>query len=54
VQAALKHNPRAESYVYPGIPHGFTAPGRENYDREASELSFERALRVLEGLKAEG
>jgi carboxymethylenebutenolidase len=54
VQAALKHNPRAESYVYPGIPHGFTAAGRENYDREASELSFERALRVLEGLKAEG
>jgi carboxymethylenebutenolidase len=54
VQAALKHNSRAESYVYPGIPHGFTAEGREHYDREAAELSFERALRVLEGLKTAG
>lgn len=51
VRNALKPNPRAESYVYPGILHGFTMEGRPAYDAEASELSFERALRVLDGLK---
>ena len=51
IQAALAHNPRAETFVYPGIPHGFTGLGREHYDREASEVSFERALRVIDGLK---
>jgi carboxymethylenebutenolidase len=51
VQAALKHNPRAESYVYPGVPHGFTGQGREHYRHDVAELSFERALRVLDTLK---
>ena len=52
VQAALKPNPRAESYVYPGIAHGFTMEGRPAYNAEAAELSFERALKVLDGLKS--
>jgi carboxymethylenebutenolidase len=51
VRAALKSNPRAESYVYPGIIHGFTQKDRPSYDAATSELSFERAVRVLEGLK---
>jgi carboxymethylenebutenolidase len=51
VQAALKPNPRAESFVYPGVAHGFTMKGRPAYDAGASELSFERALRVLDGSK---
>jgi carboxymethylenebutenolidase len=51
VQDALKGNPRAETYVYPGIQHGYTAKGRPAYDEAASELAFERALRVLDTLK---
>lgn len=51
VRAALKTNPHAESYVYPGVLHGFTQKGRPAYDEAASELSFERAVRVLDGLK---
>jgi len=51
VQAALKPNSRAETYVYPGIQHGFALKGRPGYDAAAAELSFERALRVLDGLK---
>jgi carboxymethylenebutenolidase len=52
VQAALKPNPRAETYVYPGIAHGYTMKGRPAYDEAAAELSFERALHVLDGLKS--
>ena len=52
VQAALKPNKRAESFVYPGVAHGYTMKGRPAYDAAAAELSFERALRVLDGLKA--
>jgi carboxymethylenebutenolidase len=52
VQAALKPNARAESFVYPGVAHGFTMKTRAAYDASASELSFERALRVLDTLKS--
>jgi len=51
VRAALAHNPRAESYVYPGIEHGFTQTGRPAFDAPVADLSFERAIRVLETLK---
>jgi carboxymethylenebutenolidase len=51
VQTALRANPRAETYVYPGVLHGFTMTGRPGYDEAVSELSFERAIRVLDELK---
>jgi carboxymethylenebutenolidase len=51
VQAAFKSNPRAESYVYPSVAHGFTMKSREAYDAAVSDLSFERAIAVLDGLK---
>jgi len=51
VQAALAGNPQAESYVYPGVAHGFTMKTRPAYDAAVAELSFERALTVLEKLK---
>jgi carboxymethylenebutenolidase len=51
VRAALAPNPRAESYVYPGIGHGFTQKGRPAYDEAVADLSFERAVRMLESLK---
>src|SRR5579883_357647 len=51
IKAALKHNPQAEIFVYPGAQHGYTSPSRPAYDAEATRLSFERAMRVLETLK---
>jgi carboxymethylenebutenolidase len=51
IQAALKHDALAETYVYPGIKHGFTAKTRPAYDEHAAEMSFERALGVLSKLK---
>jgi len=52
VNAALKNNLRAESFVYPGVLHAFTAKSRPAYDRGAAETSFARALAVLDALKA--
>jgi carboxymethylenebutenolidase len=52
VRAALKPNARAECFVYPGVAHGFTAKGRDAYDGPVAELSFDRAIRVLDELKA--
>jgi len=51
VQAALEPNARAETFVYPGVAHGFTAKGRDAYDGPIAELSFDRAIQVLDGLK---
>ena len=52
VQRALAGNSRAESFVYPGIGHGFTSPGGPAYDEGVAQQSFERALRVLDELKS--
>jgi carboxymethylenebutenolidase len=51
VQAALEPNQRAETFVYPGVAHGFTVKTREAYNADAAEVSFQRALRVLDELK---
>jgi carboxymethylenebutenolidase len=51
VRTALKDNPRVESFVYPGVAHGYTMKTRAAYDPAVAELSFERALTVLAGLK---
>jgi carboxymethylenebutenolidase len=51
VQVALADNPRAETFVYPGVAHGFTMATRPAYNEDASESSFERALAVLNCLK---
>lgn len=52
VQQALARNPQAETYVYPGIDHGFTGTDAPAYDPEVTEQSFERAMTVLEKLKS--
>jgi carboxymethylenebutenolidase len=51
IQAALKHDALAETYVYPGVKHGFTAKTRPAYDEHAAETSFERAITLLDTLK---
>lgn len=51
IQAALAHDTAVETFVYPGIKHGFTASTRPAYDKAAAELSFERATGLLDRLK---
>ncbi|HXP94829.1 MAG TPA: dienelactone hydrolase family protein [Candidatus Binatia bacterium] len=51
IKAALKRNPKAEIFVYPGAKHGFSSPSRPAYDPEAARLSHERAMKVLSGMK---
>jgi len=48
VQRALASDPLAELVVYPGVAHGFTSPGGQAYDAEATRLSLERVLTMLE------
>jgi carboxymethylenebutenolidase len=52
VQRALAGNSRAETYVYPGIGHGFTNPGGASYDAGVAQVSLERTLLMLEQLKS--
>jgi carboxymethylenebutenolidase len=51
IQAALKHNAKAEICVYRGAKHGFSSLSRPSYDPEAARLSSERAMKVLETMK---
>ena len=51
VQKALAANPLAETYVYPGVGHGFTSPGGPAYNADAARVSMERALAMLARLK---
>jgi carboxymethylenebutenolidase len=52
VQRALAGNSRAETYVYPGIGHGFTSAGGASYDAGVAQVSLERTLLMLEQLKS--
>jgi carboxymethylenebutenolidase len=52
VQRALAGNSRAETYVYPGVGHGFTSPGGPSYDAGVARLSLERTLLMLDQLKS--
>jgi carboxymethylenebutenolidase len=51
-QHALAGNSRAETYVYPGIGHGFTSPGGPSYDAGVAQVSLERTLLMLDQLKS--
>jgi carboxymethylenebutenolidase len=53
IQASLAHDAAAETFVYAGVKHGFSASTRPAYDKAAAELSFERATQLLDRLKAE-
>ncbi len=52
VRRALAGNSRAETYVYPGVGHGFTSPGGASYDAGVAQVSLERTLLMLEQLKS--
>ena len=51
VRQALAANPLAETYVYPGVAHGFTTPGGPAFNADATRVSMERALSMLAQLK---
>jgi carboxymethylenebutenolidase len=51
VQTALAGEPLAETYVYPGVAHGFTSPGGPAYDAGAARVAMERTLTMLAQLK---
>jgi carboxymethylenebutenolidase len=39
--------PQAETYVYPGAPHGFSCDERASYRKEASDLAWSRTVEFL-------
>ena len=51
IQASLENDPLGETFVYPGVKHGFTGTTNPAYDREAAETSFERATRMFDQFK---
>jgi carboxymethylenebutenolidase len=51
VQKALAADPFAETYVYPGVAHGFSSPGGPAYNADAARISMERTLEILAQLK---
>jgi dienelactone hydrolase len=48
---ALRHNPRAEVTIYPGIGHNFTTPGRDTYDEAVANAAMTNALQLLAPLR---
>jgi carboxymethylenebutenolidase len=51
IQTALRDDPNAHIYVYPGVGHSYTWRGHRLYDDLAARLSEERALSLLETLR---
>ena len=50
VQAIRRHfegRPDVEIYVYPGIDHGFSNPGRPSYDKQAADMAHTRTIALL-------
>ena len=44
VDTIKKKQPQAETYVYPGAPHGFHADYRPSYRKEAAEDGWNQAI----------
>jgi carboxymethylenebutenolidase len=51
IRDALKHNPKAEVFLYAGAAHGFSSPSRPAYNAEVWRVSSERAAKVLGTMK---
>jgi len=47
VEEIKKKQPQAETYIYPGAPHGFYCDERASYRQEAADLSWTRTKDFL-------
>ena len=47
VEAIKKKQPQAETYVYPGAPHGFYCDERASYRKDAGDLAWSRTQEFL-------
>jgi carboxymethylenebutenolidase len=47
IQARLGGMPNVEIYVYPGVGHAFSAPGRDAYNKPASMMAHSRAIALF-------
>jgi carboxymethylenebutenolidase len=47
IQARLGGRPNVEIYVYPGVGHGFSAPGRAAFDKAASMMAHSRSIALF-------
>ena len=47
VEEIKKKQPQAETYVYPGAPHGFYCDERASYRKAAADLAWSRTQEFL-------
>jgi carboxymethylenebutenolidase len=47
VEEIKKKQPQAETYTYPGAPHGFACDERASFRKEASDLAWQRTTAFL-------
>lgn len=47
VEDIKKKQPQAETYIYPGAPHGFNCDERASYRKEAADLAWKRTQDFL-------
>lgn len=47
VEEIKKKQPQAETYIYPGAPHGFLCDERASYRKDAADLSWSRTQEFL-------
>lgn len=47
VEEIKKKQPQAETYIYPGAPHGFYCDERASYRKEAGDLAWSRTQEFL-------
>ena len=47
VETIKRKQPQAETYVYPGAPHGFSCDERASFRKEASDLAWSRTQEFL-------
>jgi carboxymethylenebutenolidase len=50
IRAAIGHDPKVETFVYPGARHSFAIPGADGYDAQAAAVAEERVFSRLEAL----
>jgi carboxymethylenebutenolidase len=47
IRKIVARNLDVEVYVYPGVDHGFSSPGRESFDAPAAGMAYTRTIALL-------